>query len=339
MKQTVNGVKTAPPGFSLAQIKEFITNGFLVIEDAISNTDVLRYREALDRVAADMGSLTDRDQKIYRRSLTGEYSSSRSSSEEKFLHIEGLVGMDSVFEELIDHERHIGYVFDLFGQLTKLHISEAFIRPDSSGRNPWHVDGPRMVPFSAYAGKLPLQIRIGYWLTDLPHESMGNLVVLPGSHSQPYLAQADTDDCIAGERILTLKSGTMTIMHGSLWHRVDANPSAVTRKNIYIGYCPSWVTPAEQTVKSADWVRGLSREKRIILRHYDHPYDYSKPPIEDTPLYLDRAPDPYPWRFAYPHDLSFHRRKQPTFLERFLASQPCAEGEEAASGGQEGVIR
>lgn len=339
MKETTNGVKTAPPGFTQDQLKLFLKDGFLVVENAIPGTEVLRYLEALHTVADQMGSLTERDRRIYGKSLIEPNGHPQNAVEEQFLHVEGLVGLNRIFEELIDHERHIGYVYDLFGQLTKLHISEAFIRPDNMGRNPWHVDGPRMVPFSAFAGKLPLQIRVGYWLTDLPHESMGNLVVLPGSHLNPYFAQADTDDSIAGERVLTLKSGSMTIMHGSLWHRVDANTSEVCRKNIYIGYCPSWVTPAERTVKSAEWVQGLSRERRIILRHYEHPYDYSKPPVEDTPLFLDRAPDPYPWRFTYPEPLSFHRRKQPTLLERFLANEHCAENVEISCGSDEGDLK
>jgi hypothetical protein len=332
MKQTAADVKTAPPGFSQDQIREFVKNGFLVVNNAIPRADLQRYLEALDKVTAEVGSLTARDRRIYGPSLAASDGYPGGSAGEAFLHIEGLAGLSGVFAELIDHERHIGYIYDIFGQMTKLHISEAFIRPGNTGRNPWHVDGPRMVPFSAFAGDLPLQIRIGYWLTDLPHESMGNLVILPGSHRRPYFAAADTDESIPGERVVTLQSGAMTIMHGSVWHRVDANTSPVTRKNIYIGYCPSWVTPGEQTVKTVDWVRGLSREKRIILRHYEHPYDYSKPPVEDTPLYLDRPTDPYPWRFPYPAELSFHRRKQPTFLERFLASERRGDGADQLSG-------
>jgi len=177
------------------------------------------------------------------------------------------------------------------------------------------------VPFSAFAGELPLQVRVGYWLTDLPHASMGNLVVIPGSHRMPCFAGADTSDEFPGEEVVKLGSGSITIMHSSLWHRVEPNTSAVTRKSIYIGYCPSWVMPADRTNTDDSWLAGLSRERRIIMRGYSHPYDYSKPPKEDSPLFLDRPDDPFPFTFNYPDSLSFHRRKHPTFLERFLNNE------------------
>ena len=38
------------------------------------------------------------------------------------------------------------------------------------------------MPYGTFSPDLPLQIKIGFWLTDLPQAKMGNLVVLPGSH-------------------------------------------------------------------------------------------------------------------------------------------------------------
>jgi len=315
--ETTSRLRVAPPGFTKDQIRQFIECGFLVVQNAISPADVERYLKALDRARERYVDLTERDMRIYSPSL----GAATSESKETFLHIEGLVGRDEDLEELIDHDRHIGFVYDIFGELTKLHISEAFVRPDSNGRNPWHVDGPRMVPFSTFSGDLPLQIRVGYWLTDLPEVSMGNLVVLPGSHRRAYFAHADTTITLPEEHVLRVHSGDMTIMHGSLWHKVDENLSDSVRKNIYIGYCPSWVMPGDQIERDDGWFDSLPRERRIILRHYEHPYDYSKPPKEDSPLFRERPEDPYPWRFEYSDDLSFHRRKQPTFIERFVENE------------------
>jgi ectoine hydroxylase-related dioxygenase (phytanoyl-CoA dioxygenase family) len=318
--KSISEPKIAPKGFTKAQMREFAERGIVVIENAISPDDIQRYLAALERVQANQPCLSDRDLKIYAPS-PGELSAGRDPSK-AFCHFTGLVGLDPDLEELIDHERHIGFIHDIYGELTKLHISEAFIRPDSNGRNPWHVDGPRMVPFTAFSPALPLSIRVGYSLTDTPKPSMGNLVIVPGSHRNPYFAAADSWESVPGAEVLSGKAGSIGIMSGSLWHMVSENTSGVTRKNFSIGYCPSWVTPADEICRNPDseWVKGLPRERRIVLRAYRHPYDFSKPPAEDTPLYLERPGDPYPERFAYPDTVSFHRRKHPTLLERFLAS-------------------
>ena len=80
----------------------------------------------------------------------------------------------------------------------------------------------------------------------------------------------------------------MTIMHSSLWHRVEPNESSVTRRNIFVAYCPSWVTPADRLTSAPDWLTTLNREQRIIMRSYSRAYHNAKPPANDFPLFLDR---------------------------------------------------
>ena len=36
------------------------------------------------------------------------------------------------------------------------------------------------------------------------------------------------------------------------------------------------------------WLKSLTREQRIVMRSYRNPYDRTKPPADDFPLYLDR---------------------------------------------------
>jgi len=143
-----------------------------------------------------------------------------------------------VFTDLIDNERHVGYAYDLFGELLKLHQSQFFLRPPGGKQyNQWHPDGARALPYGVFSPKLPLQIKIGYWLTDLPREKMGNLVVLPGSHRHQYMDGYDTHKSIPGEKVVCPRKGTMTVMHSSIWHRVEPNESEVVRYNIFVAYC------------------------------------------------------------------------------------------------------
>ena len=176
------------------------------------------------------------------------------------------------------------------------------------------------MPYGTFSPELPLQIKIGFWLTDLPEAKMGNLVVLPGSHREQYIDEYDSHEPIDGEQVVTLKKGTMILMHSSIWHRVEPNDSDVVRKNIFYAYCPAWLTPADRVLSDPAWLETLNREQRIIMRSYDNAYSNAKPPASDFPLFLDREtgldrdPD------AYRDDVKLHRRKRRTWAERKKAA-------------------
>ena len=149
------------------------------------------------------------------------------------------------------------------------------------------------MPYGTFSPDLPLQIKIGFWPTDLPEAKMGNLVVLPGSHREQYIDEYDSHEPIDGEQVVTLKKGTMTLMHSSIWHRVLSDPA---------------------------WLETLNREQRIIMHSYDNAYSNAKPPASDFPLFLDRETgldrDPN----AYRDDVKLHRRKRRTWAERKKAA-------------------
>jgi hypothetical protein len=229
---------------------------------------------------------------------------------------ENIVEKDPVFTGLIDHPRHVGYAYDLFGELLKLHQSQFFLRPPGGGNyNIWHPDGARALPYGVFSPKLPLQIKIGYWLTDLPRPKMGNLVVFPGSHREQYMDAYDTHESVPGEQVVCVRKGTMTVMHSSIWHRVEPNESDVTRYNIFIAYCPAWVTPADRLQSNPEWLKTLNREQRIIMRSYSHAYHNAKPPAEDFPLFLDRETGLDRDGGVYRDHVQLHRRKRKIMAE------------------------
>ncbi len=49
---TEHSYRIAPPGFTVEQWEEFMANGMLVFENALSSDEVDRYIEAIDRVSA-----------------------------------------------------------------------------------------------------------------------------------------------------------------------------------------------------------------------------------------------------------------------------------------------
>jgi hypothetical protein len=234
----------------------------------------------------------------------------------KFFGPQNIVEKYPEFAELIDHPRHVGFAYDIYGELLKMHISQIFLRPRDSSHNAWHPDGARAVPYGVFVNELPLQIKISYWLTDLPESGMGNFVYMPGSHRSQYLDAYDTHDSVPGERVLKVKRGTMTMMHCNTWHRVEPNNTDVLRKNIFLAYCPSWVCEADRHQCSPEWLETLNREQRIIMRSYDSGYARTKPAASEFPLFLERESQADHDNFG-PEHVALHRRKRMTTVERF----------------------
>ena len=265
MSQTA--YQKAPPGFTPEQWQRFDRDGYLLLENALTPDEVALYVETIDRVAA----------------RHPEYRPGKP-----FTPWSGIAHLDPHLTELIDHPRHVGYAYDLYGELLKLHNSQCFMRPPGKSGTKWHNDGARAVPYRVYASEIPLQLKVAYWLTDLPREKMGNLVVAPGSHkSQSFPAYTKPVD-VPGQVPVCVPAGTMMLINGNLFHTVQDNESEVTRYNLFYTYCPSWVCEADRLCCDEAWLATLTREQRIIMRSYRHPYDRTKPPAEDFPLYLDR---------------------------------------------------
>jgi len=286
--------RVAPPGFTESQWETFMKEGLLLIENALSPEETERYREAILRVREEDPAYDG----------SGYYAR------------ENIVERHPVLSELIDHPRHVGFAYDLYGELLKLHQSQAFCRPPGGNKyNLWHPDGARAVPYQVFAPVLPMQIKIGYWLTDLPRRKMGNFVYLPGSHREQYMDHYDTHDDVAGQQILQVSAGTITIMFHSLWHRVEPNESDVSRVNIFLAYCPSWIVSADRFQSDPAWLKTLNREQRIIMRSYSHAYSNAKPPAEDFPLFLDRATGADRDADCYPEHVQRHRRKRRVWAE------------------------
>lgn len=277
----------APRGFSEEQRAQFDRDGILTVPGAIDANDVARYIEAVNRVVGghDFGRYP-----TYVR--------------------ENVVELDAALAEVIDHGRHIGFVYDLFGEQLMLHSSQVFVRGGPTGTgNQWHPDGPRAVPYGVFATR-PLQVKVAYWLTDVPSPRMANLVVRPGSQHDEYFDAYDTWDSVADELVLCPRAGDMLIMHAGVWHRVEPNDTDVVRKNLFYTYCPSWIVPGDRYTSDETWLTTLTRERRIIMRSYPYPYSHAKPPADDFPLYLDRATGADRDPGVYRDHVALERRKR-----------------------------
>jgi len=280
--------RVAPPGFTPEQRAFFDREGYLILPDRLTDAEIGRYTEAIDRHA----------------------SADPKYDPNEFYARENIVELDPVFAELIDHPRHVGYVYDFYGELLKLHLSQFFLRPKGGRHNMWHPDGARAVPYQVFAPDLPCQIKVSYWLTDVPEPRMGNIVIRPRSQREQYFEYYDTHESVPDELVLCVPRGTVTLLNCNVWHRVEPNESDRLRKNFFLAYCPSWVVAADRLINDEAWLKTLNREQRIIMRSYKYAYDHTKPPAADFPLFLDRETglDHDPGR--YPDRIALSRRKR-----------------------------
>ncbi|MFJ6943277.1 phytanoyl-CoA dioxygenase family protein [Streptomyces wuyuanensis] len=275
----------APAGFSAESWAAFHRDGLLVVEDALAPEQV----DALVAAIEKQQKPTDWN----------------------------VVASDSRFESMIDHPAHIGYVYDVYGEMLKLLRSEYFKRhPGQEVRNKWHFDGPRALPFDVFSPAAPLRIKVGYWLTPLPVEDRGNLVYIPASHRWPHLPQYHSHDAHPEERQLIVRPGAMTLMWGGLWHRVAENRGALTRLNLFLEYGPTWIVTSDRIGCDKEWLSGLTRRRRILMRDYDHPNRLIKLPDEDVPLFASRPGEPDLEAGRYGDHVPLALRKRSTWMEQ-----------------------
>lgn len=285
-------MKHPPTGFTNETWEQFARDGLLIVPDALTTETVDALKSQIQSMQPDKDSLNA-------------------------FNLMNIVEMHPLFSKMIDHASHIGYIYDVYGESTKLLLSQLFLRPSGSQqKNDWHFDGPRQVPFQVFSTKLPLRIKVGYWLTDLTEDSMGNLVFIRGSHRVPHLDQYKTHEVAQGEERLKVKAGTMILMHEGLWHRVDDNTRGTTRVNLFYEYGPAWITASDRWRSNLSWLATLTREQRILMRDCDFPNALIKPSAEDVPLFSPRKADDVSSGPNYREHVPMEIRKFPTWLEQ-----------------------
>lgn len=213
---------------------------------------------------------------------------------------------NNLFLNLLDHSSHLGAVCDLMGAAIHMAWSHLMIRPPSPApANRWHRDGPKPYLFPSVDGRMPCQwIRVGWFLTDMDQQDMGNLCLIPGSHRKDFpnifkgldhaLAitsftrfkqVAQLDEGVPGARQILAKAGDIILLHNALYHCVARNTSNVSRKNIYYVYTPIWQRLGDRDASSPQLIARCSPVRRQLLGALSspstnggiHPFDSGVP--------------------------------------------------------------
>ena len=232
------------------QARQFDEDGFFLIEDALTADEIKTLLAVIDEA----------DQK---------FRSERNLGPHDPFQIRNIVAYHPTFRNMVDHPKILPYVVDGIGYNIQIRTSHMDVRPPHAERNvqhalgerasffPWHSDGPNygwptvqdMIPF--------MEVKVGYYLTDLRETNSGAICVVRGSHRQsPWLDAADRRR-VDPKRVVevNVKPGTAMIWRTSLLHCLTPNLSDRTRKCLYYGYAHRWLRPSDYDHQPAEALR------------------------------------------------------------------------------------
>jgi len=205
------------------QIRHFETEGFIVIENALSTDQIAALKDELASMPMRPSFYTD-----------------MPSFSTRPPHVHGPEGA-----RLIGNPKVLNFAKALMGdELVFMHSFYILSHP-SSPELEMHSDyQPFGSTYSQWLESCPLRLRTLYYLDDTRTDRSA-LKILPRSHiawhadAQPYRRYKDHPDAV----VLPLKAGDAFIFATRLFHGVGPNTTQETRGMIEIDYRPLWARP------------------------------------------------------------------------------------------------
>jgi ectoine hydroxylase-related dioxygenase (phytanoyl-CoA dioxygenase family) len=209
------------------QQREFFeTNGYLVIENALSSNELAALNAALDR------DFSERRDTYYSRAER-TYQSVR------------VMEVETAFDALIQHPNTFPVLREIMGDdVAFSELSVIVKEPHTPTHSGWHKDiGYRGVDLT----RSLLLVSWIYYLTDVPSGSAAFSVV-PQSHrwTQP-VTKVDDLDAMPHHVELTGAAGTAILFNANLWHAAKSNRSDLWRRTFHLYYCRPWMKPTGHT--------------------------------------------------------------------------------------------
>ena len=196
---------------------------------------------------------------------------------------------EPAFECLIDHPAILPKVRALLGDYFILQSSWCTVAPAGFQAGDWHRDGSSVYAFHRLATPTPLvQLRVGYFLSDQSEATMGNLVMIPGSHKSA-LPLPDTIDMDAATvplaQVVCGKPGTALLFHQGVYHRGGTNSQAIDRYMIHMVYAPPWLVPSDRERNDPAFLARTTPLRRALVGEWQRPEEpfglgYARPPFE-----------------------------------------------------------
>jgi len=234
----------AKTGLTEAQRFFFDTTGYMVLENFLAPDHVARLLATLDRVIARRRQQVELDKSQARFTLINGKKSTR---------ILYILDDDPLFLELINWPPLMPYVKELINPDPHHHASDAIVEFGSdmmARKGGWHIDGND----NGYRGlgwPIPLlQLKVGYYLTDMTQPGNGNLTLVPGSHKAtkpPAAEDLQRRELFPGAVQVCAPAGSMILFHNAVWHTAAPFASPEHRRTmLYYAYEHPWMIGSEE---------------------------------------------------------------------------------------------
>lgn len=240
-------------GMTDAQRFLFDLQGYLMIEDALSPSEVEAFRETIYRLA--------------REKVTDPAGWHARGEPKRFLTVHRPIEKDPIFLQMVDHPAVLPILQQLVGENPILIDNDAELTPRHNDPKPWH----RGVGTHGYwieDGRFQCtMVKCIWYLSDVKRGENCTRII-PGSHKSRVPVPHPGGDRAAdlpGQVEVEARAGTVMIFSEACLHAGNINPSDKTRVNMYFNYGPSWVQPWEGYRPSERLVRESDGIRRQIL--------------------------------------------------------------------------
>jgi len=245
-------------------IAQFERDGFLLLENFFSAEHLLRLNEALDEVVARRRALVE----------AGVGHTGITQVEGDSTRVFYILDEHPEFLALLDWPGTLKWVHRLLNPKPHHHASDAIdeIGLSRSGMG-WHLDG-HDDGFRNLGFPIPLlQLKVGYFLSDMTEGGQGNLWVVPGSHRQRFDPEPEMirePGLFPGGVELRPPAGSAVLFHNALWHSGgNWTRSDGKRRMLYYAYEHPWmVASMEHWSYPASFYAGLSATRRSLFHGF-----------------------------------------------------------------------
>ncbi len=246
----------------------FQANGYLIVPEALSPSQVERLTRVVDRVDA--------------RERGPQHQG-------KLLSVTNVVHEDDAMVDLVTQPTILPKVWGILGWNIYLYHAHLIVTPPTGLPQDdktfgWHQDSGRVNIEMESHPRPRLSLKVAYFLSDTSVAGRGNFWVIPGSHLWDTLERSkDGIGQPAGATPVLAKPGTAVFFDRRIWHTATPNWSDITRKVLFYGYGYRWIrTKDDMTVQNL-WPQCDPIRKQMLGWGLNCNGFYS-PTEEDVPL-------------------------------------------------------
>ena len=256
-----------------AERLHFAEQGYLIVENALTATEVEKLEEASDRIwRAEQANGLGPDQNLF---------------------YPNFVGREQVFIDLVDHPRVFPKVWGLLNSWNiYLYHSHLGSTPQEAPEGTpikkplgFHQDSGRVNVELESNPRPMLSLKIGYWLSDVSEANRGNFYIVPGSHRDNKLRPPA--DCNPADAIpVRANIGDVVFFDRRLWHARSPNHSSHVRKVLFYGYGYRWLRTKDDMTIDPKLLAACDPIRQQLLGQGTNCNGYFSPKDEDVPLKL-----------------------------------------------------